>query len=570
MMTQAIKLSNKFAGIAKYAGQISTGNPRVERPDFDIIEFKKLADDIQAMANTIQERERYSHIIFSNSPNPLLIIDADSAECIEGNESALHLLGIASHEKLMGKSIFDFSASIQHNGVESQLAAKQYSREALKNGSSHFEWKFEGLPNGIVFSEIKLSSFVYSKKTLMQMSIHDISRRKSEEARREKLEDQLRQAQKMESIGTLAGGIAHDFNNILFPVMGFTEMLLEDLSQDSRFRMPLNEILKGCIRAKDLVEQILTFSRQTEKVYKPVRVDLILKEIIKLTRATLPSTIEIQKQINPNTGMVLADPTQIHQIIMNLCTNAFHAMEDQGGILKISLEDLEPSAETLSSLQLIPGQYICLTISDSGIGIDPEIVDNIFDPYFTTKGKGKGTGLGLSVVHGIVQNYGGKIFVGSGDIKGTTVKVYLPMVSSEKTEFLEEDSKTDLTGSGHILLVDDEIQITMMIENMIGRLGYRVTTKNSSVDALKLFSESPESFDLVITDMTMPVLTGDILVKEIKKIRPDLPSIMVTGFSEKINQENPVEMDVDQILMKPVLKNDLANAILDAMSNHSA
>ncbi len=568
MMTQAIKLSNKFTGIAKYAGKISTGNPLIGQPEFDILEFKELTDDIKTMAETIQERERYSQIIFSDSPNPLLILDADTAECIDGNESALRILGITSQEKLMGKSIFDFSASIQLDGIESQTAARQYTREALKNGSSRFEWIFEGLPNGKVYSEINLSSFNYSKKTLMQMSINDITRRKSEEAKREKLENQLRQAQKMESIGTLAGGIAHDFNNILFPVMGFTEMLLEDLSEDKKFKKPLSEILKGCLRAKDLVQQILAFSRQTEKEYIPVRIDLILKEIIKLTRASLPSTIEIQKYISPDTGMVLADPTQIHQVIMNLSTNAFHAMEEQGGILKIRLENYEPSNDTFSEPELNSGSYICLTISDSGTGVAPEILENIFDPYFTTKGKGKGTGLGLSVVHGIVKNIGGKILIGKGEIKGTTVKVYLPKILSEKPLITPEESKPDLSGSGLILLVDDEIQISTMIEEMIGRLGYQVISKNSSPEALKYFSKFPGRFDLVITDMTMPILTGDVLIQQMKKIRPDLPTIMITGFSEKINKDNPTEINVDHILMKPVLKNDLAKAILKVIRKH--
>lgn len=569
MMTQAIKMSNKFAGFAKSAGKISTGDQFIDWPDFNILEFKELADDIQRMADTIQERERYNRIVFSDSPIPLLIIDARTAQCVDGNESALRILGVASQEKLARKSIFDFSASIQQDGTDSQLAGKEYAKEALEKGSSHFEWVFEGLPNGKLYGEINLASFHSSEKTLIQMSINDITGRKIEEARREKLEDQLRQSQKMESIGTLAGGIAHDFNNILFPVMGFTEMLLEDLSKDDKFSKPLNEILKGCLRAKDLVQQILTFSRQTDKEYKPIRIDLILNEILKLTRSTLPSTIEIQKDILPGTGMVVADPTQIHQIIMNLCTNAFHAMEEQGGILKIRLEAVQFSADTLPSPELIPGWYICLTISDSGIGIDSETLENIFDPYFTTKGKGKGTGLGLSVVHGIVKNYGGKILVESEKFKGTTIKVYLPRASSGQTILIEEASKTDLSGTGHILLVDDERQITIMIEGMIGRLGYQVTSKNSSPDALKIFCESPDSFDLIITDMTMPILTGDLLVKEIKKIRPDMPVILVTGYSDKINQENPIDINVDQILMKPVLKNDLAKAILDAMAKHS-
>ena len=564
----ARRLSYRFDGLANHARQIATGKPTGEWPSFNIKEFKELAGDIQDMANALQEREAYNRILFADSPIPLLVIDPEPVTCVDANMAALRILGLDSHGQLEEKSVLDFSAPQQKGEINPFLAIQAHIDVALNKGFTTLEWMFQRAANDIWYGDITLCVFNYGGQQLLQMSIIDITGRKREAAMREKLEEQLRQAQKMESIGTLAGGIAHDFNNILFPVMGYTEMVLDDLDQDSPHKFHLQEVMKGCLRAKDLVQQILTFSRQAAKEDKPLQVHLIIKEILQLSRATLPTTIEIRQRVSKDAGLVMADPTQMHQVIMNLVTNAFHAMEDRGGTLIVALDDVQFSSDNLPSMNLIPGWYVCITVSDTGLGIAPEIMENIFNPYFTTKGKGKGTGLGLSVVHGIVKNYQGDILVESNPGKGSTFKVYLPRIVSDYHLHKDDDPTIDLSGTGHILLVDDEKPICFMIEQMLERLGYSVSSRNSSLDALEAFKASPDKFDLVITDMTMPNLTGDKLALEIKKIRPTMPILLCSGFSEKINQGKASEFQVDHILMKPILKKDLAQAIINILKKN--
>ncbi len=557
----ARRLSFRFEALAKHAKKITRDDKTGDWPSFNITEFKSLASDIQNMANAIQQREDYNRVLFADSPVPLLVIQPDSAKCVDGNRAALRILAMDSHTLLGEKTIFDLSPPFQEDGSDSRSALQNHISNALEKGFTNFEWQFKKEP-GIWYGDLSLSNFYHGRTRLLQISIMDITLRKHEEKKRKKLEEQLRQAQKMESIGTLAGGIAHDFNNILFPVMGYAEMVLDDLPEASPLRLPLQEVLKGSLRAKDLVEQILMFSRQTHKENKPLKLHLILKEVLKLSRATLPTTIEIRQKIIQGTGMVLADPTQIHQIVMNLITNAFHAMEEDGGILTVELNEVQFFSDSLPSPHLAPGWYVCLIVSDTGIGINSKTLEIIFDPYFTTKGKGKGTGLGLAVVHGIVKSYQGEIIVESKTGQGSTFKVYLPRILSEDRSPTGLEPKKNLNGSGHILLIDDEKPICVMIEQMLERLGYRVTSHHKSPDALKAFLAAPDNFDLVITDMTMPDMTGDALAKAIKKTRPKMPIILCSGYSKKINQGETDQIQVDHILMKPVLKNNLAKAIL--------
>ncbi len=559
---QAQKFAVKFEKLAEQTKQITKGEKIETGPVFNITEFKALADDFQTMADSIQEREAYNRILFASSPIPLLVLDPQDSSCIDANEAALRLLGMSSPQSLQGQSLLNFSAAKQSGDIPVRLAAKTQVIDCMEKGFASFEWVFQRADKEVWYGDIALSKFNHNHTLFLQMSIKDITRRKLEEARRKKLEEQLRQAQKMESIGTLAGGIAHDFNNILFPVMGFAEMVIDDLDQDSPFMQPMQEIFKGCTRAKELVEQILTFSRQADMEYKPLQIHLILKEILKLSRSTLPTTISIQQHIDKHAGMVMADPTQIHQVIMNLVTNAFHAMEEQGGVLNVKLNAVQLLSENLPGPDLIPGWYVCLEIGDTGTGIAPELMEKIFDPYFTTKAKGKGTGLGLSVVHGIVKGYQGDILFDSVKGQGTVVKVYLPRFVAETQPPKEPQAPSDLTGKGHVLLVDDERPICLMIEQMLERLGYSVTSMTDSMDALTVFTTDPDQFDLVITDMTMPDLTGDKLAQEIRTMRPKIPIIMCTGFSEKVNKGDTDDIQVDAILLKPILKQDLAKAML--------
>lgn len=389
----------------------------------------------------------------------------------------------------------------------------------------------------------------------------DITSRKLAEEEREKLQAQLNQVQKMESIGNLAGGIAHDFNNILFPIVGMSEMLLEDLPTGSPEWENVQEILKAGMRGSDLVKQILAFSRQSEHKIIPTRIQNVFKEVIKLSRAIIPTNIEIYQDIQQDCGMVMADPSQIHQIGMNIVTNAFHAIGDTGGKISVKLrqtvlETLEPSDITLS-----PGIYAVLSVSDTGHGISEDLIGKIFDPYFTTKEQGKGTGLGLAVVYGIVKEHKGKIKVYSETGKGTTFDIYLPLM--EKFDGTEALMKTEgcQGGNERILLVDDEESVARLEAQMLTRLGYNVTFHVSSYKALGAFQNNPDAFDLIITDMTMPEMTGDQLAIEILLIKPDIPIIICTGFSERINKEQAENIGLKGFLMKPVVKSDMAKMV---------
>ncbi len=386
----------------------------------------------------------------------------------------------------------------------------------------------------------------------------DITRRKRAEQESERLASALLQAQKMEAIGTLAGGIAHDFNNILGAVIGYADLSLKEVQTETRLHMNLEQILVAGLRARDLVQQILTFSRQEERELMPLQIAPLVKEALKLLRSSFPSTIEIRQQIERNLDNVLADPTQIHRIIMNLCTNAAHAMEENGGQLTVSLGQVALTEQDVRLHPgLRPGSYLKLSVRDTGRGIPPNLLSKIFDPYFTTKGKGKGTGLGLSVVHGIVSNYGGAIFAYSEPGHGTIFNTYIPAVKHVSRTGEPEDPELP-TGSEHILLVDDEPVIIEVGQMMLEMLGYRVTACDTSPTALEILRQAPDAIDLVISDVTMPKLTGDRLAREMRAVRPDLPIILCTGFSDKVGSKAAAEIGVGAVIMKPFIQKDLA------------
>ena len=375
------------------------------------------------------------------------------------------------------------------------------------------------------------------------------------------LEAQLRQAQKLEAVGTLAGGIAHDFNNILSAIMGYTELAKLDAAGQPGLQSQLQEVLKGAKRARDLVKQILTFSRQGRQERKPIDVRLILKEALRLLRATLPSTIEIRQNIRAGCGPVEADPTQIHQVLMNLCTNSAHAMREQGGVLEIELQPVQlgrPEIRRLPGLR--PGSYLKLTVRDTGHGIASENIERIFDPYFTTKDKGEGTGLGLAVVQGIVKTHNGGITAESRPGEGTTFHVLLPVIEVEP-EAEREPAAGLSTGRERVLLVDDENDLVEIGRLMLERLGYSVATRTSSIEALELFKSDPNKFQLVITDMTMPNMTGDLLAQRLLELRPDLPVILCTGYSERMTEARARDMGIKAFLMKPIIIQDLSTTI---------
>jgi PAS domain S-box-containing protein len=399
--------------------------------------------------------------------------------------------------------------------------------------------------------------------------IRDITDRKRAEEDKVKLKAQLLQAQKMEAIGSLAGGIAHDLNNILFPISGLSEILLEDIPPDTPEYQSIQQIHKSATRGSALVKQILAFSRQSNPQKLPIRIQPILKEALKLAQATIPRSIEVKSHIDTDCGMILADPPQIHQIAMNLITNAFHAVEQTGGMIDIALKETTiESAGGKDELlfhaipgYILAGRYACITVSDTGTGIDPRNIDKIFDPYFTTKELGKGTGLGLSVVHGIVKEHGGDIRVYSEVGRGTAFHVYLPLLEDAKDSKPAAIARKHPTGHERILLVEDEEPILSMEKMMLERLGYQITTRLSSPDALAAFKANPDNFDLVISDKGMPNITGEQLARELLSIRPRIPIIICSGFSDENDEQQAISLGVKGFLKKPVATGDLAEMV---------
>jgi PAS domain S-box-containing protein len=388
------------------------------------------------------------------------------------------------------------------------------------------------------------------------------------------LEELLRQAQKMEAIGTLAGGIAHDFNNILTAILGYAELAQMALPEDSTSHADLKHVLAAGNRAKDLVRQILSFSRQSSHEKKPIRIQNVVQEVLKLLRASIPSSIEIKQNINPDCAEVMADPTQIHQIVMNLCTNANHAMRGGNGVLGVTLEPvlLDPEDVMTISPDIYPGHYLQLAVSDTGSGMDKGTMEKIFEPYFTTKKKGEGTGLGLSVVYGIVHGYGGHISVYSDLGKGTIFKVYLPVL---ETAALSADEAMLVTeplprGAERILAVDDEEAIVKFEKSVLGSLGYQVTAFTSSREALQSFREHHDQYDLVITDMTMPEISGMELSRQFMAIRPDIPIIICTGFSETVNEKKAKALGIKAYVMKPMLIREMAKLVRKVLDEGSS
>jgi signal transduction histidine kinase len=386
----------------------------------------------------------------------------------------------------------------------------------------------------------------------------DVTQFKELEKKQKKAEEQLRQAQKMEAIGNLAGGIAHDFNNLLASIIGFTELAIGEVQKGTSLESSLQEVYSAGQRAKDLVKQILAFARQSDEERSPIQPGIVAKEIQKFIRSTIPSTIDICHHIESE-AWIMGNVTQIHQVLMNLCTNAAHAMEDAGGVLEISVKDVILEKEALSA-EIRPGAYVEIKVTDTGIGIPPEIVESIFDPYFTTKGPGEGTGLGLAMAQGIVESYGGKITVESQLGKGTTFTLYLPMIEKQSDQDVSLPEPLP-TGTERILFVDDEAAITEIGKRILEQLGYSVDIRTSSTEALALFKAKPEDFDLLLTDMTMPDLTGDRLAVEVMTIRPDLPVILCTGYSKKVSEETAATLGIKAFVYKPVVKADLAKTV---------
>jgi PAS domain S-box-containing protein len=530
------------------------------------IGFRGIARDIterKLAEKALGESEEKYRQLVNHAPTGIYRVDFNTGKLISVNDVMCEYTGYTK-EELLNMSALDFltEESQKHfldrldrlfNGR--QIPRTVEYRAKAKDGhefwillDARYEYDKNGKPKGAT------------------VVAHDITDRKQAEEEKLRLEDQLQQAQKMEAIGTLAGGIAHDFNNILSVIIGYTELVLMNGNVDGEVRQNLKEIFNASKHARDMVKQILAFSRQNKQERKPIQVSHIVKEALKLLRASLPATINIQQKIEKNTGVIKADPTQFHQVLMNLCTNAAHAMHEKDGVLKISLRNIElDQNDTARHPELKPGPYLKLSISDTGDGIHPETQDRIFDPYFTTKEKGEGTGLGLAVVQGIIKSHNGAITVESKLGQGSTFHVYLPRIQQDATTD-EFDSAPLPMGHESILLVDDEQPLVEIGKQMLERLGYTVAARTSSVEALALFNAQPNRFDLVITDIVMPNMTGEKLAEKLMDIRADIPVILCTGYSEKFTRRQASNMGIRSFLMKPLVMQDLANTVRQALA----
>ncbi len=518
------------------------------------------ARGVAIISTNISERNRSRKALIDSHVRFLTVLDSIDADIYVADMNSYEVLLINKHmresfgENLVGKTCYEVlrnEVGVCSNCTNSQLVDS--------NGKPAGPCVWEG-KNSITgrwyINYDRAIKWVDGRLVRLQIAT-DITRIKDLEKESLRIQAQLQQAQKMEAIGTLAGGIAHDFNNILSAVIGYTEIVLGDIAENTSQHRNLQEVLRAGNRARDLVNQILMFSRQTEKELKPVKINQIVIETLKLLRASLPTTIRIEPKLRSNSA-VLADPTQIHQVLMNLCTNAAHAMREMGGLLKIELSDsILDSSFIEQHPYLSAGAYIKLRISDSGHGMEQKIVDRIFDPFFTTKERGEGTGMGLAVVQGIVKSHGGTITVDSAIGEGSSFDVYLPVI--------EHEADTDIrpkvimpTGTEQVLFVDDEKALAELGRQILKRLGYNVTTRTSSIEALELFMAQPDKFDLVITDMTMPNMTGDELAAKMMEIRADIPVILCTGYSERISKDKAHEIGIKEFVLKPIIMSDMA------------
>lgn len=519
---------------------------------------------IQSILSALKDSEERYRLLTEYSLAIILIIE--KSHIIYVNKKAIENYGYTLPE-LLGINVLEIIAPEDRELFQFFLGSLERGESTM----AHREVRWLTKGGGTRWLEVLALPIHYQGREVILGNALDINDKKVAELERAKLENQLRQAQKLEAIGTLAGGIAHDFNNILAAIQGNVELsllFLESGSELDGVKAHLQEVLQAGKRAQTAVRQILTFTRSIDQQKERVQVHQILKEVLNLIRVSLPTTIEVRTRIERESGAVLADPTQIHQVIMNLCTNAYQAMQKRGGVLEVSLDCAEvDGAKNGMPPQLAPGSYLRLEVRDSGQGMEPQVLERIFEPYFTTKKAGEGTGLGLAVVHGIISRLGGAILVDSKLGEGSKFQVYLPRMEDGAPPQTE---RTDplITGHERILLVEDEVQVAEIGHRLLTHLGYQVTVRTNSREALELFQSCPQEFDLVITDLTMPQMTGLDLAANFAEIRPDLPIILCSGYSETVAPETARKLGIREFLEKPVSIAKFAKAIRRVLDGH--
>ncbi|MBT3906125.1 MAG: response regulator [Rhodospirillaceae bacterium] len=516
-----------------------------------LLEFVDNMIDLSRLQAAIQRQDDEYHSLVELAPD--LICECENEIIKKINSAGISILGIENSDGIIGQPFSnlihpDFLRDSEHD-----------LREVL---AGHGRTIVQFLHSNGRKLDMDISATSTGKHEASHVIIvaRDVTSRLQAEAEHKQMEVKIRHSQKMETIGTLAGGIAHDFNNILTPIFGYLHMALDDVGKDSQTYEDLNHVLKAAQRCKNLVEQILTFSRLDEQELKPIKLPIIVHEVLNLLRGSLSPNIQIKYDINPTCPATLADPSQIHQVLMNLCTNSAIAMEPDGGILEVNLDVINVGSEKANkNLLLAPGEHIRLSVKDTGCGMDNAIIQRAFEPFFTTR-SGKGTGMGLSVAHGIIINHKGQITVESELGKGTKFEIFLPTAELA----IEPESSGDeiaKVGKGRVLFVDDEEEICLMAKQMLERLGYEVTLWLNSRDALEDFQSDPIAYDIAITDFTMPNLDGIQLANEIATIRPGMPVILISGFSEVISEQDMLEAGIRESIMKPMRPRDLSAAI---------
>ncbi|OGR20018.1 MAG: hypothetical protein A2X81_12170 [Desulfobacterales bacterium GWB2_56_26] len=566
--------------------RISAGNYSEQDSDFEHFEIAKILDKFNYMANRVKERE--SSLVEANRQLENEIVDRQQAEKAQRESERRYqqlveelpvgvfrssaeydgrylMVNPAFVKMLEFKSIDDLTEKtvkqIYRDPQMREMVLEMLFREGTVKGLEIEFVKRDGRSlAGLVTAHVVADP--QGRPQYIEGIIEDITVRNN-------LEKQMRQAQKMEAIGTLAGGIAHDFNNILASIFGFAEAAKMRYARGQSVESYFDEILDAGLRARSLIKQMLTFSRQTEVKKQAICLGPIIKETIKFLRASLPAMIEIKRTFQVDDGTVWADTTHIHQIVMNLCTNSAHAMRQRGGVLEILLAEIVVAGENDGFDRLAPGSYMKLSVIDNGHGISPEIQERIFEPFFTTKTRGEGTGMGLAVIHGLVSDMGGAITVESQPGQGTVFHVFLPKLAGESRDGQGIPRRSLKAGSAEILLVDDEEGFVRTGKEILEQLGYTVVTAADGLTAFRIFKEDPARFDLVVSDVAMPKMTGLELTKKIKMMNPRIPVILTTGFKEGIDDEMKQNLDICAILLKPMLARELTEAIQKALKSKS-
>jgi len=529
--------------------------PSYEELQRQIIHLEAEARQRMVLQEALREsEERYRKLA---EASPISIIIHSEERVVFVNPEAVRVFGGHSASDLVGRSIWDF-VHPDYRKIIQQRVARIYQKA---QNAEIIEEKFVCLDGSIIDVEVMANIVDFQGKPSSQVVFRDITDKK-------RLRSELDQARKMEAIGTLAGGIAHDFNNILSAVVGFTEIAMEDSRDNPAVRASLQEVLKAGLRAKELVKQILTFSRQMEQEFVAVHLGLLVRDTMVLLRASIPTTIRIEQSLRTN-STVQADATQMQQVIMNLVTNAAQAMSDSGGSLKVDLVNVWLDSSFIALYpELQTGEYLKLSVTDTGSGMTPEVRERIFDPFFTTKEKGGGAGMGLAVVHGIVRDHGGVVSVDTEPGAGSTFTVFLPVLG-EGMAVAEEARESLPGGSERVLFVDDEPILARLGRKKLERLGYAVTATVSSREALELFCARPRDFDLVVTDLTMPEMTGDELARAIRSITPGIPIILCSGYTPQIPEARTRDLEVSALVSKPIVIQELAQIIRKALDEPS-